>query len=65
MLLDNGSTNLASGLDLFVGIVKAVGYDSLGAVGVGDDLLLGEDGGVIEFLVVGPVGPSVGWLVRD
>lgn len=65
MLLDNGGTDLAGGLDLFIGIVEAVGYDGFGAVGVRNDLLLGEDGGVVEFFVVGPVGSSIGWLVRD
>lgn len=64
MFLDNCGTYLAGGLDLFVGIVEAVGYDGLGAVGVGYDLLLGENCGVIEFLVVGPVGSSVDGLVN-
>lgn len=59
VLFDNGGADLARGLDLFVGVVEAVGYDGLGAVGVGDDLLLWEDGGIVEFLVVGPVGSSV------
>lgn len=62
MLFDDGGADLACGFYFFVGVVEAIGYDGFGAVGIGDDLLLWEDGGVIEFLVVGPVGSSVGGL---
>lgn len=65
VLFNDGGANLACGFDFFVGVVEAVGYDSFGAVGIGDDLLLWEDGWVVEFLVVGPVASSVGGLAGD
>lgn len=59
--MDNGCADLAGGLDLFVGVVEAVGDDRLGAVRVGDDLLRRERGGVVELFVVGPVLAAAGW----
>jgi hypothetical protein len=55
---DNGGLDSASDLHFLVVIIEAVGDDGLGAVLVRDHLLRGESGGVIEFLIVGPVGAA-------
>jgi len=56
---DDGGLDAAGNLHFLVVIVEAVGDDGLGAIFVGDHLLRGERGGVIEFLVIGPVGTAV------
>lgn len=55
---DDGSLDSASNLHFLIIVVKAVGDDGLGAILVRDHLLRGERGGVIEFLVVSPVGAA-------
>lgn len=56
---DHGGLDAAGNLHFLVVIVEAVGDDGLGAIFVGDHLLRGERGGVVEFLVIGPVGTAV------
>jgi hypothetical protein len=56
---NDGGLDAAGNLHFLVVIVEAVGDDGLGAIFVGDHLLRGKRGGVIEFLVVGPVGTAV------
>ena len=58
-LADDSGTDPAGGFDAFAFIREAVGDDCLGAVFIGSDDLRGEDGGVIEFLVVSPIGTTV------
>ena len=55
----DGGLDAAGDLHFLVIVVEAVRDDSLGAIFVGDHLLRGERGGVIKFLVVGPVGAAV------
>lgn len=56
---DNGGLDASGDLNLLVIVVEAVRDDGLGAIFVGNDLLRGESGGVVKFLVVGPVGTAV------
>jgi hypothetical protein len=56
---NDGGLDASGNLHFLVVIVEAVGDDGLGAIFVGDHLLRGERGGVIEFLVVGPIGTAV------
>lgn len=56
---DHRGLDAAGNLHFLVVIVEAVGDDGLGAIFVGDHLLRGERGGVVEFLVIGPVGTAV------
>lgn len=58
VLLHNSGSDPTGDLDLLAFIVEAVGNDGLCAIFVGGDLLRGEAGGVIELLVVGPVGTA-------
>lgn len=60
---DHCGLNPAGDLHFLVVIVETVGDDGLGAVFVRDHLLRGERGGVIEFLIVGPVGAAGNWKV--
>ena len=57
--LCDGGAYSAGGLDLFAVVVEAVGYYGLGPIFVGSYLLGGEDGGIVELFVVGPVGAAV------
>lgn len=59
MFTDNGGLDPAGDLHFLVIIVEPVGDDGLGAVFVRDHLLRGERGGVVEFLVVCPIGTAV------
>ena len=59
MFTDDVGLDAAGDLHFLVVIVEAVGDDGLGAVFVRGHLLRGERGGVVEFLVVGPVGTAV------
>lgn len=56
MFLHNGRLDLAGDLHLLSLVVEAVGDNSLRSILVRNDLLCGEGRGVIELLVVGPVG---------
>lgn len=58
VLLDDSGSDPTGDLDLLAFIVEAVGNDGLCAIFVDGDLLRGEGGGVIELLVVGPVGAA-------
>lgn len=58
MLADDGGFDAAGHLDLLVVIVEAVRDHGLGSIFVRRHLLRGESGGVIELLVVGPVGAA-------
>lgn len=55
---DNSGLNSAGDLHFLVVIVVAVGNHGLGAVLVRDHFLRREHGGVIEILVVSPVGAA-------
>lgn len=56
---DDAGLDAAGDLHLLVIVVEAVGDHGLGAIFVGNHLLRGESGGVVKFLVVGPVGAAV------
>lgn len=58
MLSDHGGFDAAGDLHFLAVVVEAVGDDRLGSVLVRSHLLRGERGGVIELLVVGPVGAA-------
>lgn len=67
MFAHNGRFDPAGHLHLLAFVVESVGDDRLRAIFVGRDLLRGESGGVVELLVVGPVGAAGKWkkvLVR-
>lgn len=55
----DGGFDAARDLHFLVVVIETVGDHGLGAVLVLDHLLRGERGGVIELLVVGPVGIAV------
>lgn len=59
MFADNGGLDAAGDFHFLVLIVEAVGDDGFGAVFVRDHLLRGERGGVVEFLIVCPVGAAL------
>lgn len=58
MFANDGGLDPAGDLHLLALIVEAVRHNGLGAIFVRCDLLRGERGGVIELLVVGPVGAA-------
>lgn len=58
MFADNAGFDAAGHLDLLVVVVEAVRDHGLGSIFVRRHLLRGESGGVIELLVVGPVGAA-------
>lgn len=61
MFANNGCFDPAGHLHLLAFVVESVGDDRLSAIFVGRDLLRGESGGVVELLVVGPVGAAGKW----
>lgn len=56
---DDGGLDAAGDLNLLVVVIETVGDHSLGSIFVGNHLLRGESGGVVKFLVVGPVCTAV------
>ena len=58
MFPHDGGLDPAGDLHLLALVVEAVRHNGLGAIFVRCDLLRGERGGVIELLVVGPVGAA-------
>jgi hypothetical protein len=59
VLPHHGRLDPAGDLDLLALVVEAVRNNGLCAIFVRRDLLRGERGGVIELLIVGPVGGAV------
>jgi hypothetical protein len=58
VLLDNGCADPTGRFHFLAIVVEVIGYDSLCAVFVGEDLLRGKGGRVIKLLVIGPVGST-------
>jgi hypothetical protein len=58
VLLDKGCADPAGGFHFLAIVVEGIGYDSLCAVFVGENLLRGKGGRVIKLLVIGPVGST-------
>lgn len=54
MFFDDSGANFSSGFD-FLAVLQAVSDDCLSTIGVGDDLLGWEGGGVFIVFVFGPV----------
>lgn len=67
MLFHNGCADAARGFNLLVIIVEAVGNNGLRSIFVRDYLLRGEGGGLVELLVIGPVGAAAQnlWLAHE
>ncbi len=55
----DGGADTACGLYSLAFVVEAVGHDIFGAIFVRGDSLGGQGRGVVEFIVVGPVGAAM------
>ena len=55
-----GEADSSGRFNLFAFVGESVGNQCLGAVFIGEGLVGGEGGGVVEVFVVGPVGAAEG-----